>query len=63
MDSETLENIFFPFYTKKIGGTGLGMVIAKKIIDGYRGRILIKSQTGKGTEVVIELPQKLAVIK
>ncbi|MFN3479454.1 MAG: ATP-binding protein, partial [Thermodesulfovibrionales bacterium] len=33
MDSETVENIFFPFYSKKSSGTGLGMAIAKKIID------------------------------
>ncbi|MBI5055723.1 MAG: HAMP domain-containing histidine kinase [Nitrospirae bacterium] len=56
MDSETVENIFFPFYSKKSSGTGLGMAIAKKIIDGHQGRIIIKSQTGKGTEVEIELP-------
>lgn len=30
MDEETLENIFTPFFTKKSGGTGLGMAIAKK---------------------------------
>lgn len=56
MDSETVENIFFPFYSKKSSGTGLGMAIAKKIIDGHQGRIIIKTQTGKGTEVEIELP-------
>lgn len=56
MDSETIENIFFPFYSKKDSGTGLGMAIAKKIIDGHQGRINIKSQTGSGTEVEIELP-------
>ena len=60
MDSETVENIFFPFYSKKSSGTGLGMAIAKKIVDGHNGRILIRSQTGKGTEVEIELPQKSA---
>jgi signal transduction histidine kinase len=56
MDDETLENIFFPFYSKKSSGTGLGMAIAKKIIDGHQGRIIVKSQTGKGTTVEIELP-------
>jgi signal transduction histidine kinase len=56
MDKETLENIFIPFYTKKRGGTGLGMAIAKKVIEGHNGRILVKSRAGKGTEVRIELP-------
>jgi len=56
MDSETLENIFVPFYTKKRGGTGLGMAIAKKVIEGHRGKIRVKSEVDKGTEVLIELP-------
>lgn len=61
MDSETIENIFFPFYSKKDSGTGLGMAIAKKIIDGHQGRINVKSQIGLGTEVEIELPYNPAV--
>ncbi len=56
MDRETLENIFIPFYTKKSKGTGLGMSIAKKIVDGHRGSIHIHSRPGEGTEVKIEIP-------
>ncbi len=56
MDKKTLENIFVPFYTKKRDGTGLGMPIAKKIIEGHQGKIHINSKPGRGTEVVIELP-------
>jgi len=56
MDKETLDNIFAPFYSKKESGTGLGMPIVKKIIDGHKGRILIASQPGLGTEVTITLP-------
>jgi signal transduction histidine kinase len=59
MDKETLENIFIPFYTKKSKGTGLGMSIARKIVDGHQGTIDIHSQPGEGTEVKIELPHKL----
>lgn len=58
MDKETLENIFIPFYTKKSTGTGLGMPIAKKIIEGHQGKLHVISQPGKGTEIVIELPYK-----
>ena len=58
MDKETVENIFVPFYTRKIGGTGLGMSITKKIIEGNHGKIRIDSYAGKGTEVVMELPYK-----
>lgn len=56
MDRETLDNIFIPFYTKKVGGTGLGIPIAKKIIDGHKGKLHIDSKPGQGTEVTIRLP-------
>ncbi len=56
MNRETLEKIFIPFYTTKRVGTGLGMSIVKKIIEGHQGTIRINSQLGAGTEAVIELP-------
>lgn len=57
MDKETLENIFIPFHSKKAGGTGLGVPIAKKIIDSHNGKIAIESFQGKGTTVTIDLSQ------
>ena len=57
MDKGTLENIFIPFYTKKSSGTGLGMAVAKKIIEGHKGEIHIDSKLQIGTEVIIELPK------
>jgi signal transduction histidine kinase len=56
MDKETIDNIFTPFYSKKSRGTGLGMSIAKKIVEGHRGKIWIDSKVGLGTEVMIEVP-------
>lgn len=56
MDRETLENIFIPFYTSKSYGTGLGMPIAKKIIEGHKGKIVIDSKLGRGTKVEVYLP-------
>lgn len=56
MDKETLKNIFIPFYTKKSSGTGLGMAIAKKVVEGHNGEIDIKSWEGMGTEVILKLP-------
>lgn len=56
MDSETLENIFVPFYSRKNKGTGLGMAIVKKVIEGHHGKIYIQSHPGRGTEATIELP-------
>lgn len=56
MDREKIENVFTPFYSKKSKGTGLGMPIAKKIIEGHQGKIHINSHLGQGTEITIELP-------
>lgn len=57
MNEETIENIFVPFFTKKASGTGLGMPIAKKILEGHKGSLYISSSPGKGTEVKVVLPR------
>ncbi len=56
MDEETLKNIFMPFYSKKDGGTGLGMAIAIKIVEQHAGDIAISSKLGIGTEITVTLP-------
>ena len=61
---EDLEKIFERFYrvdkarTRELGGTGLGLSIAKEILDKNDSRIDIKSEFGKGTEVLIRIPTK-----
>ncbi len=53
MDKETLERLFTPFFTTKKGGNGLGMSIAKKIIEAHDATIRIESEQGKGTEATL----------
>ncbi len=51
-----LERVFQPLYTTRPDGTGLGLTIAKRIVDQHGGRIDIESEVGKGTTVRVQLP-------
>ena len=53
---EDLKRIFDPYFSRKRGGTGLGMSIAKRIIDRHHGHINVASEEGKGTTVTVSLP-------
>ncbi len=54
MPPEIADNLFIPFKTKKESGTGLGLTIAKKIIDLHVGSIKCKTgQNGTKFEIVI----------
>jgi two-component system, sporulation sensor kinase D len=53
---KNLEKIFEPFFTSKESGTGLGLVICKRIIDSFGGDIGIESKETVGTKVTITLP-------
>ena len=61
---EDITKVFERFYrvdkarTREMGGTGLGLSIAKEILEKNNSKIDIKSELGKGTEVVIRIPTK-----
>jgi two-component system, NtrC family, sensor histidine kinase HydH len=52
-----IKNIFNPFFTTKDRGSGLGLSIVKKIIEGHEGQITIKSKGNLGTIVIVKLPR------
>ncbi len=51
-----LAEIFELYYTTKKSGTGLGLVIARQIIEAHKGDIKVESIEKQGTTVIIELP-------
>lgn len=53
---EDMARIFDPFFSKKQGHAGLGLSAARGIIESCRGKILVKSDVGFGTDLIIDLP-------
>jgi signal transduction histidine kinase len=59
MDDETKANLFNKFFsTKGSKGTGLGLMITRKIVQEHGGEITFTSEKGKGTTFIIRLPTK-----
>ena len=62
INESDIEHIFEPFYrlehsrSRKGGGTGLGLTIAKRVAELHKGHITVRSAQGRGTEFIIQLP-------
>ena len=54
--ADKLEGLFDPLTTYKQGGLGIGLALARQIVNRYQGDITLRSDPGIGTTVVIELP-------
>jgi two-component system, NtrC family, sensor histidine kinase PilS len=53
---EDLDHIFEPFFSRKPGGTGLGLATTARIVEDHKGMIEVSSQLGKGTVFTVRLP-------
>jgi len=60
MSPQTLARAFDPFFTTKPGGrgTGLGLTMVRRFAQEAGGRVMIESEVGRGTKVILRLPLK-----
>jgi len=60
MSEDQQEDLFKPFYTSKAKGTGLGLVITKKMMTKMKGFIEVVSEKNKGTIVDLYIPEGIS---
>ena len=56
MSAESLSRVFEPYFTTKTSGSGLGLLIVRRIVREHGGELAIESQEGKGITLTIRLP-------
>lgn len=57
LSAEARDNLFQPFHTTKTHGLGLGLAIAKRIVEAHGGTIALRDGDRSGTEMVVTLPR------
>lgn len=57
MSRATLDRLFQPYYTEKEGGSGIGTIIVKRVIEGHGGAVEVESEPGAGTTFTVKLPR------
>ena len=58
IDKENLRKIFDPYFTTKLKGHGLGMMIVMRIMNDHQARIGVDSDPGVGTVITLQFPKK-----
>jgi signal transduction histidine kinase len=56
MSAENLSRVFEPYFTTKPSGTGLGLLIVRRIVREHGGELSIESGQGKGLTLTVRLP-------
>ncbi|HEX5492623.1 MAG TPA: ATP-binding protein [Candidatus Udaeobacter sp.] len=56
MSAENLSHVFEPYFTTKPSGSGLGLLIVRRIVREHGGELSIESSQGKGLNLTIRLP-------
>ena len=58
---DDLRRAFTPFYTRRRGGTGMGLAIARNIVTAHGGEIVLGNREGGGAAVTIRVPRSTSV--
>ena len=58
IEAEDLPRIFDPFYTRRKGGSGLGLSIAHRAVQAHGGALIASSNTGEGATFAMVLPRR-----
>jgi two-component system sensor histidine kinase PilS (NtrC family) len=58
ISKEEKEHLFEPFFTRFENGRGLGLVVVRRIVDDYDGKIEVRSEPNRGTEIVMTFPAR-----
>jgi signal transduction histidine kinase len=56
MTDEVRARVFEPFFTRREGGTGLGLTFVQRVVQEHHGRVSVESEMGRGTVFRVNLP-------